>query len=146
MEQLRGALEKKYNLEHILQVFYALAADIHGIDEAGSQGEDDSERDHKEVFCLLADRSRVATAYDSTRETTFYPLKFHPRHGNFDVQETAGFLNNLFAIMQHNMSLQNDGRDVLCFEGFPGYSSGLKRAVRHRKEDLLAVNAPRRRR
>ncbi|KAG6053397.1 hypothetical protein E4U17_004739 [Claviceps sp. LM77 group G4] len=38
-----------------------------------------------------------------------------------------------------NMKVKNDGQEVLYFGGFQECSSGLKRAIRHRKEDLLAT-------
>ncbi|KFA80281.1 hypothetical protein S40288_10266 [Stachybotrys chartarum IBT 40288] len=75
LEVLRQELEGKYRLDGILQVSYAIAADINCLD-GSSRG--DAQGD-KEALCLLADKSRVAAAYGSTRETTFYPLAFHPR-------------------------------------------------------------------
>ncbi|KID82200.1 hypothetical protein MGU_10458 [Metarhizium guizhouense ARSEF 977] len=143
LEQLRAELEQKYNLEHIAQISYAIAADIHGLEGGSStdaeQRGDDGEQEPKEAICLLADRSRVAAQYSSTREATFYPLAFHPRYGNFTSKRPPDFLNDLYAVMRDNMSLENDGHDVLNFDGgFQGYNSGVKRTVRHRAEDLLA--------
>lgn len=142
LEQLRVELEKKYNLEHIAQISYAIAADIHGLEGSSTDGDqsgDDAEQEPKEAICLLADRSRVAAQYSSAREATFYPLAFHPRYGNFTSKKPPHFLNDLYAVMRDNMSLENDGHDVLNFDGgFQGYNSGVKRTVRHRAEDLLA--------
>lgn len=138
LEQLRGELEQKFNLDNIAQISYAIAADINCLEgSAVDRGQSESEVD-QEPLCLLADRCRVAEAYGSAREATFYSLAFHPRYGNFSSKRPPDFLHDLYTVMRDNSSLQNDGHDVLLFEGFQGYASGIKRSVRHRKEDLLA--------
>lgn len=137
LEKLREELEQKYNLDHIERVSYALAADINCLEGAAEDGEEDTRQD-REALCLLADRSRVAGEYGSARDFTFYPLAFHPRYGNFSSGGPPGFLNNLCTIMRDNMSLQNDGVDVLSFGFFQGYSN-IKRSIRSRADDLLAT-------
>ncbi len=59
----------------------------------------------EKALCLLADRSRVAAAYGNPRETTFYPLAFHPRYGNFSSKRPPEFLSDLLTVLRDNMSL-----------------------------------------
>jgi hypothetical protein len=139
LETLRQELERKYKLENVLQLSYAIAADINCLDGSSGTHAPGGHQEDKEALCLLADRSRIAAAYGSTRDTTFYPLAFHPRYGNFSSKKPPGFLDDLLTVIRDNMSVQNDGRDVVSFGSSQGYSSGLKRAFRHRKDDLLAM-------
>ncbi|KAG6105358.1 hypothetical protein E4U14_005154 [Claviceps sp. LM454 group G7] len=136
LEQLRGDLERRYNLDHIAQISYAIAANIY-CDDNSTQS-DGTTPAQTRSFCLLADRRRVTAAYED-RPFTFYPLAFNTRFGNFVAKQAPQFLTNLYTAMCGNMKVQNDGQEVLYFGGFQGYSSGLKRAIRHKKEDLLAT-------
>ncbi|KAG6286477.1 hypothetical protein E4U45_008439 [Claviceps purpurea] len=136
LEKLREDLERRYNLDHIAQISYAIAANIHCSEN--SPQSDGTTPAEVMPLCLLADRTRVTAAYEG-RPVTFYPLAFHPRYGNFVAKRPPQFLSNLYTAMCSNMKVQNDGQEVLCFGGFQGYCSGLKRAIRHRKEDLLAT-------
>ncbi|KAG6108615.1 hypothetical protein E4U13_006377 [Claviceps humidiphila] len=136
LEELRGDLERRYNLDHIAQISYAIAANIY-CSENSPQSDGTTPAEAKPL-CLLADRRQVTAAYEGI-PFTFYPLAFHPRFGNFVAKRPPQFLNNLYTTMCSNMKVQNDGHEVLHFGGFQGYCSGLKRAIRHRKEDLLAT-------
>ena len=137
LEQLRQELEKKYDLNNIERVSYALAADIHCV-EAVEENEGDLFLQDQKTLCLLADRSQTATEYGNARDFTFYPLAFHPRYGNFSSGGPPQFLRNLCTILRNNASVQNDGKDVLSFGFFQGYSN-IKRSIRNRPEDLLAT-------
>ncbi|KAG5952292.1 hypothetical protein E4U57_006252 [Claviceps arundinis] len=136
LEKLRGDLERRYNLDHIAQISYAIAANIYCSEN--SPQSDGTTPAEVRPLCLLADRTQVTAAYEGI-PFTFYPLAFHPRFGNFVAKRPPQFLNNLYTTMCSNMKVQNDGHEVLHFGGFQGYCSGLKRAIRHRKEDLLAT-------
>jgi hypothetical protein len=55
---------------------------------------------------------------------TFYPLAFHPAHGNFTSPRPPRFLrDHVFAAMKDNMSFQNDSAEVLSCDYFQGYSN-----------------------
>lgn len=141
LEHLRSELEKKYNLDHIEQISYAIAADIHCAEARDSGVDGDDEENEEEVgnaICLLSDRSKVAQQYRSKRDFTFYPLGFHPRYGNFSSRQPPRFLDNLCTVMRDNMSVQNDGSDVLSFGFFQAYSN-IKRTIRSRADDLLVT-------
>ncbi|RKK89306.1 hypothetical protein BFJ68_g16746 [Fusarium oxysporum] len=84
LERLRTKLEQKYNLDHIDQVSYALAADINHSREGGAttgRGSDDDDEVESsadtELACLLADHCQVSGQYHGARQFTFYPLGFH---------------------------------------------------------------------
>ncbi|KAJ6436869.1 MHYT domain signaling protein [Purpureocillium lavendulum] len=137
LEQLRRELELKYNLANVERVSYALAADINCLEGTPVDNEEGS-RPEKDALCLLADRTRVTEAYSNARDCNFFPLAFHQRYGNFSSGGPPEFLTNLCTVMRDNMSLQNDGVDVLSFGFFQGYSN-IKRSIRSRADDLLAT-------
>jgi hypothetical protein len=129
LQELRTELEGKYLLDHISSIDYALAVDLHAVDQAADQA----------TCCLLADRNLVAHEYGRPRDFTFYPLAFHPAYGNFSSAKPPSFLaNGVLAILQDNMSFQNDGGDVLSCGYFQGYSN-IKRCIRHQPGDLLVT-------
>ncbi|KAG9249377.1 uncharacterized protein F5Z01DRAFT_641250 [Emericellopsis atlantica] len=129
IDSLCKQLGEKYSPASIESISYAVAVNIHYATE-------DSGVD--QTLCLLADRNRVAREYRGTRDYTFYPMAFHPAYGNFSSPEPPAFLDNkLFAIIQDNISYENDGGDVVSFGFFQAYSN-LKRTFRHRADDLLA--------
>jgi len=136
LKQLATELEQKYDLANISSLSYALAVDLHCLesDAAGA--------DEKPVLCLLADRNVVRREYGSSRGAsgiTFYPIAFHPAHGNFTSPGPPRFLNDhVFAVMKDNMSFQNDGADVLSCNYFQAYTN-IKRSIRHNPEDLLVT-------
>ena len=133
LRELRAELEDKYVLGSIETVSYALAVDINCLDGQSS------DLDNKPARCLLADRNMVLREYRGLRDFTFYPLAFHPAHGNFSSPQPPAFLmDNLLAVMQENMSYQHNGTGVLSYGYFQGYSN-IKRSIRHGPDDLLAT-------
>lgn len=133
LDQLRTELEQKYVLGNINTVSYALAVDIHCLDGRSLDPCD------KLARCLLADRNMVLREFQGLRDFTFYPLAFHPAHGNFSSPRPPAFLmDNLLAVMQENMSYQHNGSSVLTYGYFQGYSN-IKRSIRHGPDDLLAT-------
>lgn len=134
LRNLRTELEAKYMLENIDSISYALAVDVNCLD-----GQSPSEEGAEPSLCLLADRNKVAQEFNGPRDFTFYPLAFHPAYGNFSSPRPPAFLrDNVLAILKNNMSIQNDGADVLSCGYFQGYS-GIKRAIRPRAKELLAT-------
>ncbi|KAF6791707.1 hypothetical protein CMUS01_16213 [Colletotrichum musicola] len=125
LEVLRSELEKKYRLANIGHISYALAANLNCLRPG-------------EAVSLLADRTLLADQYQSDKSFSFFPMAFHPRYGNFSSPKPPRFLNNLLAIMRHNMSRRNEGADVLSFGFFQGYSV-IKQTMRSRADDLLAT-------
>ena len=133
IRQLRTELEKKYVLENISNVSYALAVDINCLDGRSP------DPDNKFACCLLADRNAVVGEFSGSRDFTFYPLAFHPAYGNFSSPRPPSFItDNLLTIIRDNMSFQNDGADVLSCGYFQAYSN-IKRNIRHGPDDLLAT-------
>jgi hypothetical protein len=133
LDQLRTELEHKYALGNIDTVSYALAIDINCLDGQSH------EPGNKPARCLLADRNMVLREFQGLRDFTFYPLAFHPAHGNFSSSRPPAFLmDNLLAVMQDNMSYQHNGASVLKYGYFQGYSN-IKRSIRHGPDDLLAT-------
>jgi len=133
LRQLRTELERKYILNNISSISYALAVDI------GCQDSNSPDPEDKQVYCLLADRNKVLGDFRGPRDFTFYPLAFHPAYGNFSSPGPPSFLiDNVLAVMRDNMSYQNDGADTLSYGYFQAYSN-IKRSIRHKPEDLLAT-------
>lgn len=133
LDQLKTELEQKYALGNIDTVSYALAIDINCLDGRSP------DPGNKPARCLLADRNMVIREYQGLRDFTFYPLAFHPAHGNFSSPRPPAFLmDNLLAVMQENMSYQHNGASVLKYGYFQGYSN-IKRSIRHGPDDLLAT-------
>jgi hypothetical protein len=126
LQELATELDLKYNLDNISSISYAVAVDIHCIDEGQSP------------WCLLADRNAIQEEYGSASGMTFYPLAFHPVYGNFTSPGPPRFLRDrVFAVMQDNMSYQNGGAEVLSCDYCQGYSD-LKRVFRYNPDDFLA--------
>jgi hypothetical protein len=133
LRQLRTEMEQKYVLRNILNISYALAANINCLD-ASSPDPDD-----KLARCLLADRNIVLREYRSPQEFTFYPLAFHPVYGNFSSPQPPAFLvDNVLAVMRENIRFQNNGADVFRYGYFQGYSD-IKSSIRHDPDSLLAT-------
>jgi hypothetical protein len=136
LQQLHLELDQKYYLNHISRISYALAVDLHCLE--GNQ----SGPEQKTAVCLLADRNMVRKEYTSVHGTsgfTFYPMAFHPAYGNFTSACPPAFLkDHVLAIMQDNMSYENDGADVLSCQYFQAYSN-IKRSIRYNPEDLLVT-------
>ncbi|GKU09161.1 unnamed protein product, partial [Fusarium langsethiae] len=137
LEHLRTELEKKYNIDNIDQISYALAADVNCIERnpsirsAFQQDVDDG------TLSLLADRRALVQHFGGSKGFTFYPLAFHPRYGNFSSPRPPPFLDDVCLVMRDNMSYRNNGADdVLSFGYFHAYSN-IKRTIRHGPEDLL---------
>ncbi|KAG5912576.1 hypothetical protein E4U61_000461, partial [Claviceps capensis] len=105
---------------------YALAVCVHSKTKDGA------------VHCLLADRNQVARQYPQSRKFTFYLQAFSAVYGNFTSNGSPEFLESLLTALRGNMSVDNEGADVLSFGYFQGYSN-IKRAVRHIKQVLLAT-------
>ncbi|RFU24116.1 hypothetical protein B7463_g12224, partial [Scytalidium lignicola] len=134
LKQLTITPEKKYDLNNISSISYALAVDPHCLDSS------DPEQDS--AWCLLADRNTVQEEYKSSSRQagmTFYPLAFHPRYSNFSSPGPLRFLqDHVFAVMKENMSYQNNRAAVLSCDFFQGYSN-TKRSIRYNPEDLLVT-------
>lgn len=137
LEHLRTELEKKYNIDNIDQISYALAADVNCIERnpsirsAFQQDVDDG------TLSLLADRRALVRHFGGSKGFTFYPLAFHSRYGNFSSPRPPPFLDDVCLVMRDNMSYRNNGADdVLSFGYFHAYSN-IKRTIRHSPEDLL---------
>lgn len=128
LEHLRSELEKKYNLDHIEQISYALAAGIHCAEARNSEGDSDDDEEVGDIICLLSFCSKVARQYQSKRYFTFYPLAFHPRCGNFSSPRPPRFLSNLCTVMRDDLSFQSDGFDALSFGVFQAYSNIKRRS------------------
>ncbi|KFZ22998.1 hypothetical protein V502_02523 [Pseudogymnoascus sp. VKM F-4520 (FW-2644)] len=111
-------LGRKYTLDHIGSISYALAVDIHCLDTASP------DPDQKRAYCMLADRNVVVREY---------------AYGNFSSPRPPAFLDHVLAIMRDNMSFQNDGADVLKCGYFQAYSGGVKQSIRHAPDDLLVT-------
>jgi len=126
-------LELKYEIAAVQQISYALAADINCARPPAS-----GDRGGGAAVCLLSDRRMVAQQYDKQSHFTFYPLGFHPGFGNFSSSRPPRFLRDLCNILRQNMSVRNDGADVLSFGFFQGYSN-IKRTIRSRPADFLAT-------
>ncbi|RTE73082.1 hypothetical protein BHE90_012476 [Fusarium euwallaceae] len=136
LEHLRTELEKKYNIDNIDQISYALAADVNCIERTPNRSSDDGQNTGGAVS-LLADRRKLVEHYGGLRGFTFYPLAFHPRYGNFSSPRPPRFLDDVCLVMRDNMSYRNNGaEDVLSFGYFHAYSN-IKRTIRSRPEDLL---------
>ncbi|KAF4469664.1 hypothetical protein FALBO_3433 [Fusarium albosuccineum] len=143
LEHLRTELEKKYKIDNIDQISYALAADINCIERTpnwSSDGNNDGgqrSRSTGGAVSLLADRRKLVEHFGGLRGFTFYPLAFHPRYGNFSSPRPPRFLDDVCLVMRDNMSYRNNGaEDVLSFGYFHAYSN-IKRTIRSRPEDLL---------
>ncbi|KAL1793797.1 hypothetical protein ACET3X_004695 [Alternaria dauci] len=139
-QDLLRALEDKYRLESIETVSYALAVDIHSI---ASSNLPNASNDVGVILaparCLLANRNNVVRQYQHPRDFTFYPLAFHPSYGNFSSAQPPAFLrDNVLAVMEDNMSYQNNGASVLTSGYFQAYSN-IKRTIRHSPGNLLAT-------
>jgi hypothetical protein len=123
-------------LDNLSSISYALAVDLHCLHVSPS------DPDEKTALCLLADQNLVRREYVSARGAsglTFYPMAFHPAYGNFTSPGPPAFLrDHVLAVMQDNMSFQNDGADVLSCEFFQAYSN-IKRSIRYNPEDLLVT-------
>jgi hypothetical protein len=136
LRQLLTELDQKYDLDHISSISYALAVDLHCVDVSSSH------QDQRAALCLLADRNLVRREYTSAKGAsglTFYPIAFHPAYGNFTSAGPPLFLrDHVLAVMQDNMSFQNDGADVLSCEYFQAYTN-IKRSIRYNPEDLLVT-------
>jgi hypothetical protein len=136
LRQLLTELDRKYEVDNIGCISYALAVDIHCVDGNSSDG------DEKKPLCLLADRNLVRKEYSSAYGAsglTFYSMAFHPAHGNFTSPRPPAFLkNHVLTVMQDNMSYQNDGADILSCEHFQAYTN-IKRSIRYNPEDLLVT-------
>ncbi|KAG8664931.1 uncharacterized protein FPOAC1_012908 [Fusarium poae] len=138
LEHLRTELEKKYNIDNIDQISYALAADVNCIERTSSNRSSFQQGDvDNGTLSLLADRCALVRHFGGLKGFTFYPLAFHPRYGNFSSPHPPPFLNDICLVMRHNMSYRNNGaEDVLSFGYFHAYSN-IKRTIRHSPEDLL---------
>lgn len=133
LAELRTELERKYIVQHIASISYALAVDLNSVDGCTSIS------DERPARCLLADRNLVAREFRGARDFCFFPLAFHPAYGNFSSARPPSFLNDhVLAVMRDNMSYRNGGRDPLSYGHFQGYSN-LKRSFRHDPEALLAT-------
>jgi hypothetical protein len=138
LEHLRTELEKKYNIDNIDQISYALAADINCIERSPSIRSALQQETDDGTLSLLADRRALVQHFGGLKGFTFYPLAFHPRYGNFSSPRPPPFLDDVCLVMRDNMSYRNSGADdVLSFGQFHAYSSDVKRTIRHRPEDLL---------
>lgn len=141
LRKLNEELSARFRLNNISAVSYALAMCIHtlavdrGDDAQATEGEVEG---GGQVRCLLIDRNQIAREYRRTRDYTFYSQAFSPLYSNISSREPPSFLHSLLSAMQGNMSMRNDGADVLSFGYFQGYSN-IKRAVRHSAGDLLAT-------
>lgn len=136
LEHLRTELEKKYNIDNIDQISYALAADVNYIERTPNRSSDGGQNTSGAVS-LLADRRKLIEHYGGLRGFTFYPLAFHPRYGNFSSPRPPRFLDDICLVMRDNISYRNNGaKDVLSFGYFHAYSN-IKRTIRSRPEDLL---------
>lgn len=133
LAQLRTELERKYVVENIGAISYALAVDINCLDASVADLE------HPPARCLLANRNVVVEEYPGPRDFTFYPLAFHPAYGNFSSPRPPSFLtDHVLTVMRDNMSYRNGGRDPLSYGHFQAYSN-IKRSIRHGPDDLLAT-------
>ncbi|KAG7402837.1 hypothetical protein Forpe1208_v016711 [Fusarium oxysporum f. sp. rapae] len=138
LEHLRTELEKKYNIDNIDQISYALAADINCIERNPSIRSPFQQEIDDGTLSLLADRRALVRHFGGLKGFTFYPLAFHPRYGNFSSPRPPPFLDDVCLVMRDNMSYRNSGADdVLSFGQFHAYSSDVKRTIRHSPEDLL---------
>ncbi|KAF9768825.1 hypothetical protein IL306_013819 [Fusarium sp. DS 682] len=137
LEYLRTELEKKYNIDNIDQISYALAADINCIERNPPTRSPSQENVNDRTLSLLADRRALIRHFGGLKGFTFYPLAFHPRYGNFSSPRPPPFLDDVCLVMRDNMSYRNNGADnVLSFSYFHAYSN-IKRTIRHSPEDLL---------
>lgn len=133
LRELRTALERKYVLDHIDTISYALAVDLNCLDISSA------DKEHAPARCLLADRNMVSREFQGSRHFTFFPLGFHPAYGNFSSPQPPAFLtDHLLTVMRDNMSYRNGGADPLRYGHFQGYSN-IKRSIRHSPDDLLAT-------
>jgi hypothetical protein len=133
LAELHTELERKYVIDNVDSISFALAVDLNCLDIFNS------EEQHPPARCLLADRNLVAPEYRGTRDFTFYPLAFHPAYGNFSSPRPPAFLNDhVLAVMRDNMSYRNGGTDPLTYGYFQAYSN-IKRSIRHGPDDLLVT-------
>lgn len=103
LQELRAELEQKYDLNNMESFSYALAVNPN----CTMAGLLDDNPD--EAVCLLAGRNCLAWEYANYLDYTFFPLGFHPTHGNFSSPEQTAFLkNNLLTIIKDNLSVQNE--------------------------------------
>ncbi|KAH7303017.1 hypothetical protein B0I35DRAFT_485482 [Stachybotrys elegans] len=141
LRKLNEELSARFRLNNIAAVSYALAVCIHTLAVGGGNDSQIAQEDVEgggQVRCLLIDRNQIAREYRRTRDYTFYSQAFSPLYGNVSSREPPAFLHSLLSAMQGNVSIRNDGADVLSFGYFQGYSN-IKRAVRHSAGDLLAT-------
>lgn len=134
LHDLRVELEAKFDLDNIWSMSYALAVDLYCLD--GEETETHT-RD-RAARCMLADRNAVMQEFPRQRDWTFYPVGFSPIYGNFAASQPPEFLKrNVLTVMRNNLSIRNEGVDVLTCGYFQAYSN-VKRSIRHRPDDLLA--------
>lgn len=134
LAELRTDLERKYVLDHVESISFALAIDINCADARLETGTGQAA-----ARCLLADRNHVAQEFRGARDFTFYPLGFHPAYGNFSSPRPPAFLaDRVLTVMKDNMSYRNAGADPLSFGYFQAYSN-IKRGIRYGPDDLLAT-------
>ncbi|KAG6094934.1 hypothetical protein E4U14_008369 [Claviceps sp. LM454 group G7] len=127
LKQLEADWNSRYDIHRIATMSYALAVCVHSKTKDGA------------VHSLLADRNQVQKQYaPQSRTFTFYSQAFSPVYGNFSSNGPPEFLASLLTALRGNMSLDNEGAQVLSFGYFQGYSN-IKRAVRHSKQALLAT-------
>ena len=128
---LKTELERKYRLENIKTISYALAANLNAVDKRGGASA---------PCCVLADRNELSLQYPQggNRAFTFYPLAFHPSFGNFTSNQPPQFLADNFAVLRENMSFENSGSKPLSLGYFQAYSN-IKSYIRHDEKSLLAT-------
>lgn len=131
LADLQRDIARKYRLENIGSIAYALAVNINCRYQDPTSGEAQSR-------CILADRNWVAREYTGARDFTFFPLAFHPAYGNFSSSRPPAFLDGALAVIKNNMSYLNEGRDPLEWGYFQGYS-GIKGCIRNGPQDMLAT-------
>ena len=130
LQNLLTELNDKYIPDNIKIMSYALAVNINCVNWAApTQGK-------KPAWCILADRNAIEREYNKPHDVTIYPMAFNQTYGNFTSACPPAFLSEVLTILQDNLSVENDGADVLYAGYFQGYSN-IKRSIRHSPDDLL---------
>ncbi|KAK2684837.1 hypothetical protein QWA68_016168 [Fusarium oxysporum] len=137
LEHLHTKLEKKYNINNIDQISYALAADVNCIERIPLIRSPFQQDINDRTLSLLADRCALVRHFGGLKGFNFYPLAFHPRYGIFSSPCPPPFLDDVCLVIRDNMSYRNTGADdVLSFGYFHAYSN-IKRTIQYSPEDLL---------